>query len=216
MNQQKNDALAAWLSASPIVPVVTISDDQQAPDLARSLLSAGISIIEVTLRTSAAMDAMRRIHDEVPEMLIGAGTVWSVDKLDEIRDAGAKFAVSPGRPAGLARAEELPIPFLPGVQTISEAAALADAGFDILKVFPAGISGGPGFLKAVGSVLPKLRFCPTGGVTTGNLAEYLGLSNVICVGGSWIATGDDIKAGAWDAIESRALEALEIARDCGR
>ena len=183
------------LLTTPVIPVLTIERVADAVPLARALAAGGLPVIEVTLRTKAALDALRAIVAEVPEAVAGIGTVTSPADIARACHAGAKFLVSPGTPAALAAAlADTPVPVLPGCATVSEAMTLADRGFAVLKFFPAEPSGGVRWLKAVAAPLPELRFCPTGGIDAGNAAAYLALPNVISVGGSWVAPGDSIAA----------------------
>jgi 2-dehydro-3-deoxyphosphogluconate aldolase/(4S)-4-hydroxy-2-oxoglutarate aldolase len=177
------------LDISPVIPVVTLEDAAAAVPLARKLIARGIGIVELTLRTAAALDCIERIAGEVPEITIGAGTVTRAADIEAAVKAGAQFLVSPGTTADLARAlRESGLPALPGCSTISEALTLRDLGFTELKFFPAEASGGPGWLSAVYGPLPDLRFCPTGGITEERAPAYLALPNVPCVGGSWLSS----------------------------
>jgi 2-dehydro-3-deoxyphosphogluconate aldolase/(4S)-4-hydroxy-2-oxoglutarate aldolase len=201
------------LGGTPVVPVLTIANLAQAVPLARALLAGGLAVIEVTLRTAAALAAVKAIAAEVPQSVIGVGTVQSGEDIDKALAAGARFLVSPGTTSALADALAVAsVPALPGCATVSEAMALADRGFKILKFFPAEPSGGTGWLKAVAEPLPGVRFCPTGGVNIANAAAYLGLPNVVAVGGSWVAPTPMIGGGKFDRITELAREASALRR----
>ena len=203
----RDTLLRRLLLRSPVLPVLTVPDAEAAPDLARALHEGGIPVVEVTLRTAAALDAIRRIAAEVPEVVVGAGTVTRADDLARARDAGARFTVSPGLTPGLAgAASRCEIPLLPGVATASEAMAARDLGFAILKLFPAEAIGGRELLRALAGPLPELEFCPTGGVGPENFRAYLELPNVISVGGSWVAPRAAVEARDWSRIRELALQ----------
>lgn len=195
----------------PVIPVLTIDRADQAVPLARALLSGGLNVMEITLRTTAAIAAVRAIVQDVPDMVVGVGTVTKPLDVTHAVDAGADFLVSPGTPASLAQAlADAPVPALPGCATASEAMALAAMGFPVLKFFPAESSGGPRWLRAVAEALPDIRFCPTGGVNGDNAASYLALKNVLAVGGSWVAPAADIAADNFDIITARARVAAAL------
>lgn len=207
-----NDRLDSILAISPVIPVVTLTHADDAVPLARALNAGGIGIIEVTLRSEAALDGIRAIVADVPNMVVGAGTCLSAAQLKAARTAGCAFAVSPGAtPTLLEAASALALPLLAGAATVSEMMRLAESGHTRLKMFPAEASGGAAFLKAVGPVLPEVRFCPTGGITSANASAYLALANVACVGGTWITPPDLMAQGRWGEIEvlARAAVALE-------
>ncbi len=205
--------ITAIAALAPVVPVLTIEDAANAVLLARALVKGGLPVVEVTLRTATALDAMKAIATEVPEAVVGAGTVLSEMQFEQARRAGARFAVSPGCTGTLsAAARDSGLPFLPGVQTVSEAMALAEQGFRLLKFFPADVAGGVGWLKAVAAPLPDLRFCPTGGIGADSVSSYLGLPNVACVGGSWVAPRTAVAAGNWTEIERLAAAAAKLKR----
>lgn len=203
--------LAELLVRSPVLPVVTIADAAAAVPLARALLAGGLGVIEVTLRTPAAAEAISRIAREVEGMVVGAGTVLSAREMAAAEQAGAQFAVSPGFSASLSAQASLPL--LPGVATASEVMAALEAGHTLMKFFPAEAAGGPAMLKALAGPLPQARFCPTGGITAANAHGYLRLANVTCVGGSWLAPPDAIAAGDWQAIARLAREATRLGRE---
>jgi 2-dehydro-3-deoxyphosphogluconate aldolase/(4S)-4-hydroxy-2-oxoglutarate aldolase len=196
------------LRLAPVVPVLTIEDAKKAVPLARALVEGGLTALEVTLRTPAALEAIERIAGEVENAVPGAGTVLSAADLDKAAKAGARFAVSPGLRTG-ARAKGA-IPLLPGVATATELMAGLDAGFIRFKLFPAVPAGGVALLKALAPVFPAARFCPTGGITAANAAEFLALPNVECVGGSWIAPPDAVRDGDWARITRLSREAAAL------
>jgi len=184
-----------------------------AVPLARALVKGGLPVLEITFRTSAALEALAAIAREVPEAVVGAGTVLDQAQLRRAIDAGARFGVSPGcTPALAAAVKAAGLPFLPGVQTVSEAMALREQGFRLLKFFPADAAGGQTWLKAASAPLAGLRFCPTGGVGMETAPGYLALSNVACVGGSWVAPHDAVAAGDWLRIERLAAAAAALKR----
>jgi 2-dehydro-3-deoxyphosphogluconate aldolase/(4S)-4-hydroxy-2-oxoglutarate aldolase len=195
----------------PVVPVVTIARTQDAVPLAQALLAGGITVIEVTLRTPAALDAVRAILAELPDMIVGVGTIIRPLDVTHAIEAGADFLVSPGAPLQLAQAlADAPVPVLPGCATVSEAMTLAAIGFAVLKFFPAEPSGGIAWLKAVAEPLPDIRFCPTGGINGENAAAYLALRSVLAVGGSWVAPAHAIAEGDFAGITARARAAAAL------
>jgi 2-dehydro-3-deoxyphosphogluconate aldolase/(4S)-4-hydroxy-2-oxoglutarate aldolase len=200
------------LDLAPVVPVVVIEEEAAAVPLARALAAGGVSIIEVTLRTEAALESIRRIATEVPDVVVGAGTIVQPADAERAAKAGARFLVSPGCPGGLRQAMTATgLPFLPGVSTVSEVMALLEHGITAMKFFPAEPSGGPAYLKALHGPLPQVRFCPTGGITTANAPGYLKLPNVGCVGGSWLTPAEAVRGGEWTRIESLARETTALA-----
>jgi 2-dehydro-3-deoxyphosphogluconate aldolase/(4S)-4-hydroxy-2-oxoglutarate aldolase len=210
---QKADKLLPIMTGQPVIPVLKIARAADAAPLARALAKGGLPAIEITLRTLDALDAIRIAAAEVPEAIIGAGTILSARQFDQAVGAGARFIVSPGTTQELldaARSSEAPL--LPGAITPSEIMAAAEEGYSLLKFFPAEQAGGASFLKALSSPLAGVRFCPTGGITAANAATYLSLPNVICVGGSWVAPDELVAAGAWAAIEDLARKAVAAAR----
>jgi 2-dehydro-3-deoxyphosphogluconate aldolase/(4S)-4-hydroxy-2-oxoglutarate aldolase len=198
-----------YLKLSPVVPVLTIRRAEDAVPLARALVAGGLRVLEVTLRTSAALDAMSRIAGEVPEAVVAAGTVLSRHDLGRSARAGARFAFSPGLADFML--EESPIPILPGVATPSELMKAMAKGLDTFKLFPAVPAGGVGALKALHGPFPDVAFCPTGGIDLANARQFLALPNVLCVGGSWVAPAKLIEAGDWAAITALATEAAALA-----
>lgn len=197
------------LRLSPVMPVVVIDDAAAAVPLARALLAGGIRSIEVTLRTSAALNAIQAIATQVPEMVVGAGTLLNPQDLLDARAAGAVFGVSPGCTPGLLSAAG-DWPYLPGVMTPSEAMNAFDAGCTALKLFPAESAGGTALLRALAGPLPKAVFCPTGGITPVSAPGYLALRNVACVGGSWVAPPELLRAGSWSEITRLAHQAFQL------
>jgi len=179
----------------PVIPVLTVERTADAVPLARALVKGGLPVLEITLRTPVALEALRAMAAAVPEAILGAGTVLNAEQLDQARHAGARFLVSPGCTRSLAEAAGASgLPFLPGIQTVSEAMALSEQGFRLVKFFPADQAGGRGWLKAVAAPLAGLRFCPTGGIGADAASSYLALPNVACVGGSWGAPREAIAA----------------------
>jgi len=207
----RNAALEKVLTAAPVVPVLTIDDARTAVKLARALVKGGLPAIEITLRTGAALDAVKAVAAEVEGAFAGVGTVLDASQLKQAETAGAIFAVSPGASPGLLdAAADCPVPLLPGAATASEAMVLMERGYQILKFFPAGPAGGIAYLKALAAPLPAIRFCPTGGVSLQNAPDYLKLDNVICVGGSWVAPQAAIAGSDWQQIEQLARQAAGL------
>ena len=197
--------------AAPVIPVIVLEDVTHAVPLARALLAGGLTVLEVTLRSDAALPAIRAIAREVPQAQVGAGTVLSTDDLAAAREAGAQFAVSPGStPALLEAARTCGLPLLPGVMTPSEVAAALAAGYDTMKFFPAAQAGGVEMLKALAGPFPHVKFCPTGGISLANASEFLALPNVVCVGGSWITPAASIRASDWAVITRLAQQASRL------
>jgi 2-dehydro-3-deoxyphosphogluconate aldolase/(4S)-4-hydroxy-2-oxoglutarate aldolase len=201
-------AIEKFLRLAPVMPVVTLGDAAVAADLARALLRGGIGVIEMTLRTPAALRAIEVIAREVPEITVGAGTVLSVADLNSAAAAGAAFAISPGTTAALLEAGATgPIPYLPAVATASELMTGLAAGYRCFKFFPAGAAGGIAMLNALGGPFPEARFCPTGGISQATVKSYLDLPNVLCAGGSWLTPADAMSKKDWSQIESLAARA---------
>ncbi|WP_330238592.1 bifunctional 4-hydroxy-2-oxoglutarate aldolase/2-dehydro-3-deoxy-phosphogluconate aldolase [Streptomyces sp. NBC_00525] len=199
------------LDLAPVVPVVVLEDAADAVPLARALVAGGLPAIEVTLRTAAAPDAIRAIAAEVPDAVVGAGTVISARDVADTVAAGARFLVSPGWTESLLEAMKgSGLPFLPGVSTTSEVVALLERGVTEMKFFPAEAAGGTAYLKALSAPLPRARFCPTGGISPASAPAYLALPNVGCVGGSWMVPADAIAAGDWGRVERLAAEAAAL------
>jgi len=196
--------------------VVIIDDVAAAVPMARALVAGGTPAIEVTLRTPAALDAIRAIAQEVEGACVGVGTVLNAEHLAAARAAGARFAVSPGvSPKLLDAADDSDLPLLPGAATASEVMTLIERGYRFLKFFPAVPAGGTKLIGAWASPLPQVQFCPTGGISLSTAADFLALPNVLCVGGSWLTPPDKLKAGDWAAIELLAREATSLPRRQG-
>ncbi|MFE0683476.1 bifunctional 4-hydroxy-2-oxoglutarate aldolase/2-dehydro-3-deoxy-phosphogluconate aldolase [Streptomyces sp. NPDC058961] len=201
------------LDLAPVVPVVVIDDAADAVPLARALVAGGLPAIEVTLRTPAALDAIRAIAAEVPDAVVGAGTVISRAGVAKAIGAGARFLVSPGwTPALLDAMQGSGVPFLPGVSTTSEVVALLEQGVREMKFFPAEAAGGTAYLKSLAGPLPQARFCPTGGISLASAPTYLALPNVGCVGGTWMLPQDALATGDWPRVETLAREAAALQR----
>jgi len=199
------------LERVPVIPVVVVDDLAAAVPIAKALVAGGLPVIELTLRTPVALDAIRAIADEVPEILLGAGTVLTPGQAKEALDAGVQFLVSPGATqALLAGMAETGLPFLPGTSTVSEVLAVLEAGYTEMKFFPAEASGGTAYLSSIASPVPAARFCPTGGITPATAPDYLALPNVGCVGGSWLTPRDAVAAGDWGRIEGLAAAAVAL------
>ncbi|MET9454132.1 bifunctional 4-hydroxy-2-oxoglutarate aldolase/2-dehydro-3-deoxy-phosphogluconate aldolase [Streptomyces canus] len=199
------------LDLAPVVPVVVIEDASDAVPLARALVAGGLPAIEVTLRTPVALDAIRAIAREVPEAVVGAGTVITPDQVTETVAAGARFLVSPGWTDVLLEAMQASgVPFLPGVSTTSEVVTLLERGVTEMKFFPAEAAGGTAYLRSLAGPLPQARFCPTGGIGPANAPDYLALPNVGCVGGTWMLPADAIAARDWGRVEALAREAAGL------
>ncbi|MEU1655036.1 bifunctional 4-hydroxy-2-oxoglutarate aldolase/2-dehydro-3-deoxy-phosphogluconate aldolase [Streptomyces griseofuscus] len=199
------------LDLAAVVPVVVIAEVSDAVPVARALVGGGLRGVEVTLRTPAALEAIRAIAEEVPEAVVGAGTVITPGQVAAAVAAGARFLVSPGWTEGLLAAMRgCGVPFLPGVSTTSEVVALLEHGVREMKFFPAQAAGGTAYLRSLAGPLPQARFCPTGGIGPGNAAEYLALPNVGCVGGSWMVPADAVAAGDWARIEALARAAAGL------
>ena len=203
----KNDVFAA-LGNNPVIPVLVVEDVAHAVPMAKALVAGGLTALEVTLRTKSAMEVVERIANEVPEAIIGVGTVTRPEQFEQVKKAGAKFVVSPGLTPTLAQAaKDNEMPYLPGAVTASEIIMAMELGITDLKFFPAGTSGGPAALKGFSSVFSEIRFCPTGGVKPENMKDYLSLPNVVTVGGTWLVTADLLAKGDWDTITRLASEA---------
>ncbi|MDD2761404.1 MAG: bifunctional 4-hydroxy-2-oxoglutarate aldolase/2-dehydro-3-deoxy-phosphogluconate aldolase [Methylomonas sp.] len=196
------------MTTSPVMPVMVINHVEHAVPLANALVAGGLKVLEITLRTPVALECIRRIKAEVPNAIVGAGTIINTQTLDQALAAGAEFIVSPGiTPSLLEASLSCGVPVLPGVVTPSEVMRLFEKGITAMKFFPAEAAGGIPMLKSIGGPLPQVTFCPTGGVNPKNAPEYLALSNVACVGGSWMAPADLVDAENWAEIARRAAEA---------
>jgi 2-dehydro-3-deoxyphosphogluconate aldolase / (4S)-4-hydroxy-2-oxoglutarate aldolase len=199
------------LTRAPVIPVLAIEDLELAVPLARALTRGGLPVLEVTLRTPIALHAIERIAAEVPEAVVGAGTVLDAAQLYQAVEAGSRFLVSPGATdALLDAASGTPVPLLPGCATPSEAMRLLARGYTQMKFFPAEQVGGVNLLRALHGPMPQLRFCPTGGIHLANAPSYLALPNVLCVGGSWVAPADALASRDWARIETLAAEAAAL------
>jgi len=200
------------LAMGPVMPVIVIDDSSKAAPLAQALLDGGIRTIEITLRTPAALDSIRAVADACPDILIGAGTVTNAALAASARDAGARFLVSPGTTDAVIKgAADAGLPLLPGAASVSEIMRLMDAGFSAIKFFPAAAAGGPSFVKSLASPLAGLQVCPTGGISLDSAPDWLGLPNVPCVGGSWIAPQTMINTGDFRTITANARAAAALA-----
>ncbi|WP_144208079.1 bifunctional 4-hydroxy-2-oxoglutarate aldolase/2-dehydro-3-deoxy-phosphogluconate aldolase [Shewanella donghaensis] len=194
---------------SPIVPVMVINKIEHAVPLAKALVAGGISVLEITLRTECALEAIALIAKEVPEALVGAGTILNETHLQQAVDAGSQFIITPGATIGLLKAAKRGnVPLIPGVASISEVMAGMELGYTHFKFFPAEASGGVNALKAFSGPLANIRFCPTGGITPTSYKNYLALPNVDCIGGSWIAPTDAMEQGDWDRITQLCKDAI--------
>ena len=209
---EQSQKAAEICALAPVVPVLVIEDAAQAKGLAQALVKGGLPALEVTLRTPSALDAIRAMAG-VPGGVVGAGTLLTPADVKAAKAAGARFGVSPGATDRLIAAcvdEELPL--LPGAATATEVMVLLEKGFTVQKFFPAEASGGAPALAAIGAPIPQVKFCPTGGVSMKNVADYLKLSNVLCCGGSWVAPKAAVQAGDWDQIETLARAAAALPR----
>ncbi|MEM8869252.1 MAG: bifunctional 4-hydroxy-2-oxoglutarate aldolase/2-dehydro-3-deoxy-phosphogluconate aldolase [Pseudomonadota bacterium] len=197
---------------APIIPVLVVKDIDHARPLAEALVSGGLPALEVTLRTAGALDAIAAMA-QVPGGVVGAGTLLTPGDVKNAKAAGAKFGVSPGATETLIDACEAEgLPLIAGAATASEAMALLERGYEFLKFFPAEASGGAPALKSLGGPLPQIKFCPTGGVSPGNVGSYLSLANVVCAGGSWVAPQAAMDEGDWDRIQGLAADASKLRR----
>jgi 2-dehydro-3-deoxyphosphogluconate aldolase/(4S)-4-hydroxy-2-oxoglutarate aldolase len=205
----KQPGIEHFLRLSPVMPVVVIEDAERAPDLARAFLRGGIRVIEVTLRTPAALRAIEAISRAEPDISVGAGTVLSASDLQSAANAGAAFAISPGCTVPLLEAgREAAIPYLPAVATPSEVMRGLAAGYRFFKFFPAEAAGGIPMLKSFAGPFPEVRFCPTGGITQSTVRSYLELPNVLCAGGTWLSPAEALAARDWARIEALAATAV--------
>ncbi|ANT61062.1 MULTISPECIES: bifunctional 4-hydroxy-2-oxoglutarate aldolase/2-dehydro-3-deoxy-phosphogluconate aldolase [unclassified Salipiger] len=206
---RSNEALC---KLAPVIPVLVIDDVAHARPLAEALVAGGLPVLEVTLRTPVALDAIREMA-KVEGGVVGAGTLLTPEDVKAAVEAGAKFGVSPGATDKILDAcEAADLPLLPGAATASEAMALLERGYTVQKFFPAEANGGAPALKAIGAPIPQVKFCPTGGVSMKNVGDYLSLKNVLCCGGSWVAPKDLMQAGDWDGIVALAKEAAALPR----
>ena len=209
--ETKQSAMEATLKRAPVVPVMVIDDVKSAVPLARALVNGGLPVLEITLRTDAAMESMRAILAEVEGAIVGAGTVLTPQQFKQVAKLGCAFAVSPGSTGQLlGAAEDDDMPLLPGGVTASEVMALLEWGYRLQKFFPAEPAGGIAYLASLASPIPQVQFCPTGGITVQSAPSYLKLSNVITVGGSWMLPKALVAAGDWSAIEALAKAAAAL------
>lgn len=207
----KTENLLAVLNLQPVVPVLVVEEAASAVPLARALVAGGLKVIEITLRTPAALEAIRLVANEVEGAVAGAGTILNAAQFDQAVAAGSRFIVSPGTtPELLEVAAQSPVPLLPGAATASEVMALREQGYQVLKFFPAEQAGGAAYLKALSSPLAGTLFCPTGGISLANAKDYLSLPNVVCVGGSWVAPKELVATEDWTGITRLAAEAAAL------
>ena len=207
----RHDTLAATLGRGPVIPVIVVENLAHAVPLAQALVAGGLTVLEVTLRTPVALEAIALMRAALPDAIVGVGTVLHAEQLHAAAEAGASFAVSPGLTDALATAAlAQAVPLLPGIATVSEAMAARERGLRHLKFFPAEAAGGAKFLSSLASVIPDLAFCPTGGIGPANAGSYLALPNVACVGGSWMIPKDKILAGDWAGITALAAAAAAL------
>jgi len=197
------------LQTGPVVPVIVINNVDQAIPLAKALIAGGVKVLEITLRTPMAIEAIRMISKEVPDAIVGAGTVATEQDLNAVAEAGGVFAISPGlTPTLLTAAINGPIALIPGISSASELMLGMEYGLREFKFFPAEAAGGTKMIKSIGGPFPQATFCPTGGISPANYKEYLSLKNVACVGGSWLAPKDALEQGDWDKISAIAQKAI--------
>ncbi|PLV61655.1 bifunctional 4-hydroxy-2-oxoglutarate aldolase/2-dehydro-3-deoxy-phosphogluconate aldolase [Erwinia sp. B116] len=201
------------LETGPVVPVIVVNDVAHAVPMAKALVAGGIRVLEVTLRTPYALEALQAMVREVPEAIVGAGTVLNAQQLQQVTDAGAQFAISPGLTEPLLRAAvDGPLPLIPGISSVSELMTGLDYGLREFKFFPAEANGGVKALQAIAGPFPQVRFCPTGGISPANYRDYLALNSVLCIGGSWLVPLDALEAGDYQRITQLAREAVAGAR----
>ena len=204
-------SISKILSLGPVMPVIVLEQSNHAIPLGEALLTGGIKTIEITLRTSAALNAIEQLAKHLPEIYVGAGTILTKENATQAKNSGAKFCVSPGTTSSIIDAcNECNISLLPGASTVSEMLTLSEAGFSEIKFFPASAAGGIPFIKSLLSPLPNLKFCPTGGISYETASEWLSLVNVSCVGGSWIAPAKDINDQNFSEITARAKQATKL------
>lgn len=204
-------SISKILSLGPVMPVIVLEQANHAIPLGEALLTGGIKTIEITLRTSAALNAIEQLAKHLPEIYVGAGTILTKENATQAKNSGAKFCVSPGTTSSIIDAcNECNISLLPGASTVSEMLTLSEAGFSEIKFFPASAAGGIPFIKSLLSPLPNLKFCPTGGISYETASEWLSLVNVSCVGGSWIAPAKDINDQNFSEITARAKQATKL------
>lgn len=199
------------LQQGPVIPVIVIEDASKAVRMGRALIAGGIRVMEITMRTGAALDAVRALSAEIPEAIVGVGTVLEPRQFAEARKAGAQFAISPGfSPRMIDAAADAGLAYLPGATTPSEMMQAFELGLTTLKFFPAENVGGASMLNSLASPFPMLKFCPTGGINLNNVRNYLALPNVVCVGGSWLVPSDAVRDNNWAEVTRLAQEASAI------
>ena len=210
---QTNTARIDVICASaPVIPVLTLENADQALGIGTALVNGGLKVLEITLRSDYGLSAIKQLKKALPDAIIGAGTVLTPQQYEACVEAGADFIVSPGCTAQLLlHGSQSEVPLLPGIATVSEAMAAMELGYGRVKLFPAAVVGGMDFLKAIGGPISQLKFCPTGGVKPTNAADYLALSNVMCVGGTWLTPAALVEQGDWQAIEALARQAAALA-----
>ena len=210
-SQNLTNEVVDAIEAVRVVPVVTIDDARSAPALAVALVAGGLPVIEITLRTPAGIEAIRRVATEVPASVVGAGSVTSAAAAAAAIDAGARFIVSPGLDEGIiVAAQARDVPVIPGIATATELLRATNLGVDVVKLFPAEVVGGPAMIAALSAVWPDVRFMPTGGISPANAGEYLALRQVLAVGGSWMVPGASVIAGDWAAISAAAAATAKL------
>ena len=199
------------MQVAPVIPVLVIEKPEDAVPLATALVEGGLKVLEITLRSDAALESIEKMAKSVPDAIVGAGTVNHPAQMQQVKDAGAEFVVSPGFTEALGdAARQCAMPYLPGVMTPAEILAANQSGLDALKFFPASQAGGPSFIKSLAGPFQDIVFCPTGGINADSANDYLSLANVLCVGGSWVAPSAAVKAGEWDKITSLAAAATNL------
>ncbi|MET0290833.1 MAG: bifunctional 4-hydroxy-2-oxoglutarate aldolase/2-dehydro-3-deoxy-phosphogluconate aldolase [Steroidobacteraceae bacterium] len=209
----ETEQLRAVLGRAPVIPVLTVTRVEHAVPLAESLVAGGLTVLEVTLRSPVALEVITAMRRAVPDAIVGVGTLVRAEQFAQAADAGAQFGVSPGLTAALAAASAtVSYPLLPGIMTPSELLAARALGFSTCKLFPAQQAGGVGMLKALHAVFPEVAFCPTGGISRQNAAEFLAQPNVLCVGGSWVTPREALDAGDWKRVRELAADAASLAQ----
>ena len=210
---QHQDRAEHLLTAAGILPVVTVHTLDQARAVSAALLEGGLPAIELTLRTPVAMDALSMLKRELPDVVVGAGTVLTVEQMRQAIDVGADFLVTPGTPAHMAEAlAKAPLPVVPGAASPTELLALLARGFRVCKLFPATAVGGLAMIKGVAGPIPELKLCPTGGITEDTAADYLSQPNVVCIGGSWMVPKGWLDNGEWDKVTASSAKAAAIVK----
>jgi 2-dehydro-3-deoxyphosphogluconate aldolase/(4S)-4-hydroxy-2-oxoglutarate aldolase len=209
-NTARIDVICA---SAPVIPVLTLENAEQALAIGTALVNGGLKVLEITLRSEYGLSAIKQLKQALPDAIIGAGTVLTPQQYEACVDAGADFIVSPGCTTQLLlHGSQSEVPLLPGIATVSEAMAAMELGYARFKLFPAAVVGGLDFLKAIGGPISQLKFCPTGGVKATNAVDYLALSNVMCVGGTWLTPAALVEQGDWQAIEALARQAAALAK----